>query len=274
MTIAITVKVNDGVVLASDSATTMFVQGVPYNQYYHADKVFNLKKGLPIGAVTWGAGNIGVASISTLVKDFRRTLTDVGEQYTVQSIGERLRAFLLERQRESYGPEATDLPRMGLRVAGYSSGEQLAEEFEFLMGEGEQGASQVQLVRPKEQMGLSWNGQPEAVQRLVLGFSPRIVLALKDLEVPEDEIPKIIAAFRQKTEVFVVEQAMPIADAIDLAVFIVTLTAEFSRFSPGLQTVGGPTDIAAITKHEGFKWIKRKHYYSRDLNPEPGTDRT
>jgi hypothetical protein len=26
--------------------------------------------------------------------------------------------------------------------------------------------------------------------------------------------------------------------------------------------------IAAITKHEGFKWVKRKHYYNRAINPE------
>jgi hypothetical protein len=43
---------------------------------------------------------------------------------------------------------------------------------------------------------------------------------------------------------------------------------QFSRFMPGPQTVGGPIEIAAISKHEGFKWVQRKHYYTRDLNPE------
>lgn len=61
--------------------------------------------------------------------------------------------------------------------------------------------------------------------------------------------------------------AMPIQDAIDLADFLVTLTKMFSRFSPGAPSVGGPTEIAAITKHEGFKWIKRKHYFDQKLNP-------
>lgn len=71
MTIAITVKVNDGVVLASDSATSLFFGPDLYNQYYNADKVFNLKKGYPIGALTWGAGNIGVSSISTAALSIR-----------------------------------------------------------------------------------------------------------------------------------------------------------------------------------------------------------
>ena len=27
-----------------------------------------------------------------------------------------------------------------------------------------------------------------------------------------------------------------------------------------------PKNIAVITKHEGFKWIERKHYYNQELN--------
>jgi hypothetical protein len=33
------------------------------------------------------------------------------------------------------------------------------------------------------------------------------------------------------------------------------------------KTVGGPIEIAAITKHEGFKWIERRHFYPPELNP-------
>ena len=59
---------------------------------------------------------------------------------------------------------------------------------------------------------------------------------------------------------------MPIQDAIDLAEFLVELTIKWSRFTPGPPTVGGPIEIAAITRHEGFKWIRRKQYYSPELN--------
>jgi len=62
---------------------------------------------------------------------------------------------------------------------------------------------------------------------------------------------------------------MPIQDAIDLAGFLVHAAIAFSRFLPGMQIVGGPIEIAAITKHKGFKWISRKHYYDYALNQEP-----
>jgi hypothetical protein len=66
---------------------------------------------------------------------------------------------------------------------------------------------------------------------------------------------------------FVVE-AMPIQDAIDLARFLVDTTINFVKFSPGAPTVGGPIDIATITKHEDFKWISRKLYYNINLNQD------
>jgi hypothetical protein len=39
------------------------------------------------------------------------------------------------------------------------------------------------------------------------------------------------------------------------------------RFLPGADTVGGDTDIAVVTKHEGFKWVRRKHFFNATLNP-------
>jgi hypothetical protein len=62
---------------------------------------------------------------------------------------------------------------------------------------------------------------------------------------------------------------MPIQDAIDLAVFLTQTAIGFSRFRAGSPTVGGPIETAAITKHDGFKWIRHKQYYDTQLNPYP-----
>ena len=34
------------------------------------------------------------------------------------------------------------------------------------------------------------------------------------------------------------------------------------------ETVGGPIDVAVISKGDGFIWIKRKHYFEGDMNPQ------
>ena len=52
-----------------------------------------------------------------------------------------------------------------------------------------------------------------------------------------------------------------------LAENIVSLTALKQKISLDVETVGGPVDVAFISKHDGFIWIKRKHYFSRDINP-------
>jgi hypothetical protein len=49
---------------------------------------------------------------------------------------------------------------------------------------------------------------------------------------------------------------MPIQDAIDLARFLVETTIGFIRSTVFLpKSVGGVVEIAAITKHEGFRWV-------------------
>ena len=76
MTIVVTVRVNDGIVLAADSATSFSdSNGNIAKVYNNANKIFNLVKGWPVGAMTYGAGSIGSASISTLSKDLRKHLT-------------------------------------------------------------------------------------------------------------------------------------------------------------------------------------------------------
>ncbi|MGH1564558.1 hypothetical protein [Mumia sp. DW29H23] len=54
----------------------------------------------------------------------------------------------------------------------------------------------------------------------------------------------------------------------DLAENLVDLTSLRNRVSLDRQeTVGGATDVAVISKGDGFVWVKRKHYFERDRNP-------
>jgi hypothetical protein len=55
-------------------------------------------------------------------------------------------------------------------------------------------------------------------------------------------------------------------DLIELAESLINITSVKRKTSETLQTVGGPVDIAIITKHEGFVWVKRKDIIDRSLN--------
>jgi len=279
VTIAISLKVNDGVVLAADSASTLVIQGqgAPQvvNVYNNANKIFNLVKGLPIGVVTYGAGSIDNTSISTLIKDFRRTLTDSDDgefnpkHYTIHDVADRLRRFVFDERYPSAFSSWPEKPLLGFIVAGYSSDQPMAEEYKLETVNGN--CPDPQQLYPLEATGVTWSGEGEAIQRLLMGFGTGLPQVLQDnLGVPGDQVGPAIEVIKQALGLYILWPAMPLQDAIDVAEFLVDLTIKTSRFAPGAPTVGGPIETAAISKHEGFKWISRKHYYSREYNLEEG----
>ena len=278
MTVAITLKVNDGVVLAADSASTIIDQeGRVVNVYNNANKIFHLYKpdgqrngGLPVGIISYGLGSIGNSSVSTLIKDLRVQFMTDGTAYSlgkgdhsVEDIAEKVDAFFLEKYLDVYG-ESEASPTLGFFVAGYSAGKSLAEEYRIVIENGS--STGPEKVRDDADCGISWGGETDAISRLVLGYSPYIASALLERGIEEEKISELLQHFQSKTAIPLVPQAMPIQDAIDLAKFLATMTINFSRFTPGAATVGGPVEVAVITKHEGFKWVDRKLYYPRELN--------
>jgi hypothetical protein len=280
VTIAISVKINDGVVLATDSASTVMgptPQGLGViNVYDNANKAFNLLKGCPIGAITWGAGGIGNASVSSLVKDFRNLLKEGPEgyrldrnNYTIEEVAIRLRRFIYE---ENYVNAFAALPNnqkppLGFIVAGYSARAKHADEYGIVVDQGNCGPPYA--LRKSEESGIFWAGMGEPLNRLVLGFGTGLPQVLQqNLGVPVNQIPAAMQVIQQALGAQLAVSAMPLKDAIDLAEFLADVAAKFSKFAPGANVVGGPIEIAAISKHEGFKWVKRKFYFDRNLTPE------
>jgi len=76
--------------------------------------------------------------------------------------------------------------------------------------------------------------------------------------------------FRKKEYVDPVTSAVSILPKDELALMaeaLVSLTSLKRKVSMESETVGGPIDVAIISKGDGFIWIKRKHYFKPELNP-------
>jgi hypothetical protein len=271
VTIIVSVKFNDGIVVASDSTTAFFRESEFVQSYDNANKIFNLYKGLPIGAATCGTGGIGNASVSTLSKDLRarfqgsaRGCTDWKldpENYTVGDIARRAREFLL------MAVEASEqVVSLTYWVFGYSSGRPLPELWGIYINGKD--IPEPTLIAAEGASLPNWAGETEALDRLIIGRSASLVdSAVKNGMEADKATDLVIKAGSDLYEPFVLA-AMPIQDAIDLAQYFVETTAGFMRFSiKRRKTVGGPVEIAAITKYEGFKWIRRKYFYDAALNP-------
>lgn len=87
----------------------------------------------------------------------------------------------------------------------------------------------------------------------------------------------VLRAFQTKFKEFRrIRLIDPIVDAVAvlpkdelaaMAEALVSLTSFKRRFSMDAETVGGPIDVAILSKGDGFIWIKRKHYFKPELNP-------
>lgn len=64
-----------------------------------------------------------------------------------------------------------------------------------------------------------------------------------------------------------ITSSLPKDELASMAEALVNLTKFRRRISAERETVGGPIDVAVITKGDGFVWVKRKHYFDPNLNP-------
>ena len=122
-------------------------------------------------------------------------------------------------------------------------------------------------IMDENSFGVLWDGQYEALNRLVLGLGFDIGSALVRHGIAPQNAGELQAKLTKDLYATLAVPAMPIQDAIDLARFLVETTIGFVRFAVFLpKSVGGAVEIAAITKHEGFRWVQRKEVYPSNLN--------
>lgn len=55
-------------------------------------------------------------------------------------------------------------------------------------------------------------------------------------------------------------------DIAELAENLIYVTSMKRHITPNLESVGGPVDVAVVSKGDGFIWMKRKHYFDPQLN--------
>lgn len=57
-------------------------------------------------------------------------------------------------------------------------------------------------------------------------------------------------------------------DLASMAESLISLTSLKRRMTSSEETVGGPVDVAVITKGDGFVWLKHKKYFDKELNQQ------
>ena len=62
--------------------------------------------------------------------------------------------------------------------------------------------------------------------------------------------------------------AFNIEDMITMAESLISITNLQRHFSSSDESVGGPVDVAVITKSEGFVWVNHKQWYQQQMNSQ------
>lgn len=274
MTISIGIKVNDGLVIASDSALTLAGGTSVSNVYMNGTKIMNLHKDLPIGVAFWGLASLGGHNFAFWLKELRLRLEGKSlshqswevdnSNYSILEIAKKVSEYFQEvinSQRNLY-PDLV-LQDFGLLIAGFSTGSLVPETYVVPHNLNT-------IHNPYDPIsggtGCFWHGQPELINRILNGYSANLAQALINLKVDPADVAAYTHAIAAQTQVPLIQPDMPIQDAIDLATFLADATVNFTKFAPGANVVDGPIDIATITRHEGFKWVRRKLYYPLELN--------
>lgn len=98
----------------------------------------------------------------------------------------------------------------------------------------------------------------EALQKLVDSANAEFDKGLDSLEQLKKE--------KHVDKVLQMIDFLPKEDLAYMAESLVNMTAFKRKVSNESETVGGPIDVAVISKGDGFIWVRRKHYFKQDLN--------
>jgi hypothetical protein len=259
MSLGVVIKGPEGVVLAADSRVTVTAQRVDGPQlsinFDNATKLLSL---LPsphnyVGVVTYGAAVIGLRTAHSFMPEFEVELPE--NRLTIEDYANRLSDFFVRQWEENAGNQA-EFPPMTFIVGGYDEKSAYGKVFLFSIPIEPEPVEQ----NPgDDNFGMTWGGQLQIATRLIHGYDPELISILRDqLELDEDQLDSLFEVIRQHLEFSIPYRILPLQDCVDLATLMVRTTIKAQDLAIGVRGVGGPIDVAAITRTDGLQYIQQK----------------
>ena len=266
MTLGVVFKGSEGIVMAADSRVTVTGLGddgsnAVYGYFDNATKLFSVGASNRVGVVTSGVGAIGgpegPRTVHSYLPEFEEELAG-GEggssELTVESTASRLSGFFERRWQEAGLPSEGEA--MEFVVAGFDSDDIYGKVFGF---------SIPALPQPIErnggvgEFGIGWGGQGEIADRLIYGFDNRLTVVLQEAVGFSDDVRERLGEYLgSRLHIGIPVPLLPLQDAIDLCILLIRTTMAFQALSMGIRGVGGPIDVAVITRDGGFEFLQRK----------------
>lgn len=261
MSLGVVIKGAEGIVLAADSRVTLEAQkpggpSLPVN-FDNATKLLSFSEPHNfVGAVTYGAAVVGLRTANSFIPEFeQKSLVGREARLSVEEYSQELHKFFADRWEESMPKDYTG-PPMTFVVGGYDVGAAYGRVWLFQIPRDSKPTEQ----QPGDtNFGMTWGGQLEIASRLVQGFDPTLVSIVgQELNLDNKQIEKLYSTLRKQLQFPIPYKVLPLQDCVDLAVFLVRTTMVAQRLAIGVRGVGGPIDVAVITRTKGLRYVQQK----------------
>ncbi len=259
MSLGIVIKSPEGLVLAAESRVTLEVHksgsaNAIFNNFDNATKLFTFS--LPhnhIGVVTYGQAAIGQRTAHSFVPEFESTLS--GKLTGVLDYANSISSFFL-KQWKKIMPNNYKGPDMTFIVGGFNDGEPHGRVYLINLPSN---PTPVEQSPGMGSFGITWGGQREIVDRLLMGYDSQILNTIfSELKPTPDQAVKVQTLLQQKHQLQIPLDVMALQDCISLARLFISTTINSQELTIGLRGCGGPIDIAAIKRGMPLQFIQRK----------------
>lgn len=259
MSFGIAIKGAEGVVLAADSRVTLTAQRegqLPLAvNFDNATKLLGFSEPHNyVGVVTYGGAVIGLRTPHSFVPELEVEL-EGKKRLAVEDYARAIRDFFLA-QWHKVMPSDYAGPPITFIVGGYDKGAAYGRIF---LVDIPYSPEPVEQNPGDTNFGMTWGGQLQIASRIIHGYDPAIPEILRsELELDDKKVGELLQKFKQKLEFSIPYQVLPLQDCVDLAAFMVQTTMDAQGLAIGLRGVGGPIDVAIITRTNGLKYVRRK----------------
>jgi len=259
VSLGIVIKSPEGLVLAAESRVTLEVHkngsgNAIFNNFDNATKLFTFNQPHHhIGVVTYGQAAIGQRTAHSFVPEFESTLTD--KLSSVLEYALAISKFFLE-QWQKVMPSPYKGPDMTFIVGGFNDGEPHGHVYLINLPSN---PSPIEQSAGMNTFGVTWGGQREIVDRLLMGFDAQILNTIFNILEPDpNKIPQVMAELQAKHQLQIPLDVMAIQDCISLARLFISTTINTQELTIGLRGCGGPIDIAVIQRGKDLRFVQRK----------------
>lgn len=240
MSFIISLYVQEGIVMASDSRLTLTHTEQRETQQVQISipqSDANYKTFLApgnIGISTFGAADIQGVPISGYIESF------ITEKLSKKQVDlHEVPILLLD-----YFKTLPQVPATGFHIAGYDmmDGKLIPHVWRLFLIE-----NLIVQLNIQDQQGAAWDGEVDILLRLI---RPVSIISPDGSNIP---LPPSIINWTFFT----------LQDAIDFAIYAVKTTRDTMRFQTRPKTVGGPVDVLVIKPNEAF-WVQRKELHGSE----------